>query len=143
MFVNTCGGDQNPLPRRTVELCEKYGHMLAVAVEDVLKKPLKTISPGIRTAFEMIDLRYLNVVSREELMLLVSDTNELKACWAKRLLSKAEGRRKIPGFLPVSDPRMAAWQRNAVHRHGRGDCCGLCLAIQIRIWRRNVGLGVR
>jgi len=22
MFVNTCGGDQNPLPRRTVELCE-------------------------------------------------------------------------------------------------------------------------
>ena len=30
MFVNTCGGDQNPLPRRTVELCEKYGHMLAV-----------------------------------------------------------------------------------------------------------------
>ena len=29
MFVNTCGGDQNPLPRRKVELCEKYGHMLA------------------------------------------------------------------------------------------------------------------
>ena len=29
MFVNTCGGDQNPLPRRSVELCEKYGHMLA------------------------------------------------------------------------------------------------------------------
>ncbi len=23
MFVNTCGGDQNPLPRRSVELCEK------------------------------------------------------------------------------------------------------------------------
>lgn len=25
MFVNTCGGDQNPLPRRSVELCEKMG----------------------------------------------------------------------------------------------------------------------
>ncbi len=34
MFVNTCGGDQNPLPRRKVELCQKYGHMLAVAVEE-------------------------------------------------------------------------------------------------------------
>ena len=88
MFVNTCGGDQNPLPRRTVELCEKYGHMLAVAVEDVLKKPLKPMSPGIKTAFEMIDLQYLNVVSREELMMLVNDSNELKARWAKRLLAK-------------------------------------------------------
>ncbi len=29
MFVNTCGGDQNPLPRRSVELCRRYGHMLA------------------------------------------------------------------------------------------------------------------
>jgi neutral ceramidase len=64
MFVNTCGGDQNPLPRRTVELCEKYGHMLAVAVEEVLEKPLKPITPGIKTAFEMIDLQYLNIVSR-------------------------------------------------------------------------------
>ena len=32
MFVNTRGGDQNPLPRRKVELCEKYGQMLADAV---------------------------------------------------------------------------------------------------------------
>ena len=24
MFVNTCGGDQNPLPRRKIELCRKY-----------------------------------------------------------------------------------------------------------------------
>src|SRR5262249_35120276 len=36
LFVNTCGGDQNPLPRRTVELCEKYGHLLADAVEEAL-----------------------------------------------------------------------------------------------------------
>ena len=107
MFVNTCGGDQNPLPRRTVELCEKYGHMLAVAVEDVLKKPLKIISPGIRTAFEMIDLRYLNVVSREELLMLVSDTNELKARWAKRLLAKLKAGEKFQDSYPYP---IHAWQ---------------------------------
>ena len=44
MFVNTCGGDQNPLPRRSVELCQKYGHMLAAAVEDALKRPLTPVS---------------------------------------------------------------------------------------------------
>ncbi len=61
MFVNTCGGDQNPLPRRQVELCEKYGHMLAVAVEEVLAKPRKPVSSGLKLAFEMADLQYLNV----------------------------------------------------------------------------------
>src|SRR5205085_458145 len=29
MFWAGCGGDQNPLPRRTVELAHKYGDMLA------------------------------------------------------------------------------------------------------------------
>ncbi len=31
-----CGGDANPLPRSKVELCKKYGHELANAVEGVL-----------------------------------------------------------------------------------------------------------
>jgi hypothetical protein len=48
MFVNTCGGDQNPLPRRSVELCQKYGHMLAVGVEEALQKPQKPITAGLR-----------------------------------------------------------------------------------------------
>jgi hypothetical protein len=37
MFFNGCGGDQNPLPRRTPELAEHYGGMLAAAVEQTLK----------------------------------------------------------------------------------------------------------
>ena len=32
MFFNACGADQNPLPRRKLELCEKYGNMLSNAV---------------------------------------------------------------------------------------------------------------
>jgi len=107
MFVNTCGGDQNPLPRRTVELCEKYGHMLAVAVEEVLKKPLKPITPGIKTAFEMIDLQYLNIVSKEELMMLVSDGNELKARWARRMLAKLNAGEQFKDSYPYP---IHAWQ---------------------------------
>jgi hypothetical protein len=90
MFVNTCGGDQNPLPRRTVELCQQYGHMLAVGVEDVLKTPLRPVSPGLRTAFELIDLPYLKVVSREELQSLLNDANAIKARWAARLLKRLD-----------------------------------------------------
>jgi hypothetical protein len=90
MFVNTCGGDQNPLPRRKVELCEKYGHMLAVSVDEALKQPLKAVSPGIRTAFELIDLPYLKVTTREELTPLAQDTNAVRARWATRMLKKLD-----------------------------------------------------
>ena len=47
MFVKTCGGDQNPLPRRTVELCQDYGHQLAQAVEAALIQPGQTITPEL------------------------------------------------------------------------------------------------
>lgn len=109
MFVNTCGGDQNPLPRRKVELCEKYGHMLAVAVEEVLeqKQVLKPVSPGIRTAFEIVDLAYLKVVAREELQQLTNDTRALRARWAKRLLKKLDDGHKFESAYPYP---VHAWQ---------------------------------
>ena len=37
MFVNTCGGDQYLLSRRSVKSCRRYGHVLAVAMEEVLQ----------------------------------------------------------------------------------------------------------
>ncbi|MCX6909098.1 MAG: neutral/alkaline non-lysosomal ceramidase N-terminal domain-containing protein, partial [Verrucomicrobia bacterium] len=66
MFINTCGADQNPLPRRRVELCERYGSMLAEGVENALMQPIKSVSPSLRTAFEFVDLAYDKVVTREE-----------------------------------------------------------------------------
>ncbi len=107
MFVNTCGGDQNPLPRRTVELCKKYGHMLAAAVEDVLTQTLKPVSPELKTAFELVDLQYLNVVSRDELQKLLSDSNALKARWARRLLTKLDAGDQFQTSYPYP---IHAWQ---------------------------------
>jgi len=90
MFVNTCGGDQNPLPRRTVELCQSYGHQLATGVLDALKQPLRPIAPGLRTAFELIELPYLEVVTREQLRQFAGDSAAIKARWAKRLLKQLD-----------------------------------------------------
>jgi len=100
MFVNTCGGDQNPIPRRSLELCQRYGQMLAAAVEEVLRQPLKPVSPGLRTAFELIDLPYLSVVSREELTGLLQDTNALRARWAARLLKDLDAGKKFESAYP-------------------------------------------
>ncbi len=88
MFVNTCGGDQNPLPRRKVELCERYGKMLAQGVEEALLQPLTPVSPGLKTAFELIDLPYLKVMTREELVAFTQEPGEIRARWAGRMLEK-------------------------------------------------------
>src|SRR5262249_5664715 len=100
MFVNTCGGDQNPLPRRKVELCEKYGHMLATAVEEALKQPSRRVSSGLRTAFEIVDLDYLKVVTREELEEEAKKPASVRTRWATRLLKKLDAGGKFEPAYP-------------------------------------------
>jgi hypothetical protein len=100
MFVNTCGGDQNPLPRRSVELCEKYGHMLAGAVEETLRKPLRPVAPGLRTAFEFVGLPYEKVVTRGELRAATADANPVKKRWAGRLLRQLDAGARFPAAYP-------------------------------------------
>ncbi len=107
MFVNTCGGDQNPLPRRKVELCEKYGMMLAEGVKEALKKPLQPITPKLRVSFQYVELAYLKVVQREELVRLVKDKNQIRARWAARMLKKLD---QGETFSPSYPYPIHAWQ---------------------------------
>ncbi|MDP1798766.1 MAG: neutral/alkaline non-lysosomal ceramidase N-terminal domain-containing protein [Planctomycetaceae bacterium] len=107
MFVNTCGGDQNPLPRRKVELCEKYGHMLAVAVDEALQTPLKPISGGLKTSFELVDLPYLHVMTRDELQALAKDPNAIKARWSTRMLKLLDSGHKFETAYPYP---LHAWR---------------------------------
>jgi LmbE family N-acetylglucosaminyl deacetylase len=67
LFFMGCGGDANPLPRRTIELCQKYGRQLSDAVEVVLKAPLRPIQGTASTAFELVDLSLDRLPTREEL----------------------------------------------------------------------------
>lgn len=107
MFVNTCGGDQNPLPRRKVELCERYGNMLAEAVEQAMKKPLKNVSPGVRAAFAYVDLPYESVITRDELTAATRDANAIRKRWAERMLKKLDAGEK---FAPTYPYPLHAWR---------------------------------
>ena len=75
-------GDVPPEIRRSVELCQKYGHELAVGVEEALQQPLKPISGGLRSAFELIELPYLKTVTRDDLHPLLQDASPIRARWA-------------------------------------------------------------
>lgn len=107
MFVNTCGGDQNPLPRRNVELCKRYGHMLAVGVAEAMQQPMPPVSSGLQMAFEHADLPYLQVVTREELLVFRQDKNAIRARWAARMLGKLDAGEK---FAPSYPYPVHAWR---------------------------------
>lgn len=100
MFVNTCGGDQNPLPRRKIEYCKKYGHMLAVAVEETLNEPMIPITSGLKTAFDYVELPYLKTVDKEELEAALKTNHSIKQRWAARLLKKLEAGEDFPSSYP-------------------------------------------
>lgn len=107
MFVNTCGGDQNPLPRRSVELCERYGQMLASAVEETLLKPMEPVEPQLQLAFELIELKYLAVVTDQELQEAANGTSAIKARWAKRMLAQKRAGKAFDAGYPYP---LHAWR---------------------------------
>lgn len=109
MFFNACGADQNPLPRRTVELCEKYGKMLSDAVEEVIaSRPMQPISSGLRTDFKFVSLDYEEVATKEKLLPITTGNNDIHARWARRMLEVMDKGIPFPSsyqYYPVQ-----AWQ---------------------------------
>lgn len=108
MFVNARRRPE-PIPGG-VELCERYGNMLAAAVEETLRTPLKPVAPGLRTAFEMVDLPYLKVIDRAELKTATTDASAIKSRWAARLLAKLDAGET---FAPAYPYPIHAWRLGA------------------------------
>lgn len=107
MFFNACGADQNPLPRRKLELCQQYGKMLSEAVDKVLSGPMQPVSDGLRSAFEFVDLAYDEVVTREKLAPIADGRSALQARWAKRMLKMIDEGVKFPTSYPYP---VQAWR---------------------------------
>ena len=87
MFFIGCGGDQNALPRRELNLAERYGHMLAASVEEALLAPPRTLSPELRTTMEMVTLNLGPAPTKAELETLTQDKTPMTRRWATRLLA--------------------------------------------------------
>jgi neutral ceramidase len=90
LFFNACGADQNPIPRRELELCEGYGKMLSQSVLEVLSGPMQPLGSGLATAFEWIDLDYDELVTIETLLPVANGDSPLHARWAKRMIAQLE-----------------------------------------------------
>ena len=94
MFIAGCGADQNPMPRRTVELCQQYGELLAEAVEEVLGQSMEPVSAKLGTAFEFVDLGFGQQPTVEELKTAAAG-KDYRARWAKRILGDLESGKSL------------------------------------------------
>ena len=86
MFFNACGGDQNPLPRRKLELCENYGKMLSDAVEEVVENHMKPVSSEINSDFRYVNLDYEEIVTKDKLLPIANSESSIQERWAKRMI---------------------------------------------------------
>lgn len=107
MFVAGCGGDQNPLPRRELPLCEKYGEQLAASVEKVLQGGLKPLAPKIKAAGASIDVKYARVFTKEEFEMFAKNTEARRSNWAKHYLAELEAGKTLPTSAPYT---IQAWK---------------------------------
>jgi len=95
-----CGADQNPLPRRKVELAQDYGRQLADAVDLVLAGAMPDIQGSLTTTYREIDLPFAHIPDREELEKAAESKSRYEAARAKLLLSRFEQQGSISPTYP-------------------------------------------
>lgn len=85
MFWAGCGGDQNPLPRRSVGLAEEYGHRLALEVQTALISNVTPINGDLDVRYDEPELGYASVPTAEQVSAQLASKNVYEAGRAKTL----------------------------------------------------------
>jgi hypothetical protein len=101
-----CGADQNPLPRRTVELLHQHGREFADSVDSALRGPLTPIPAALKTAYEEIDIPFAPLPSRAELEAEAAKEPP-QSRWAKYLLTVWD---RDGGLKPTYPYPIQAWK---------------------------------
>lgn len=100
LFWAGCGADQNPLPRRTIELAEKYGKELASSVESVIRGTMPVLKPVLSTAYREINAPLANLPTREAIGTNLKSTNRFEVARAKLLQRQMEKKGAVDGSYP-------------------------------------------
>jgi hypothetical protein len=100
LFWAGCGGDQNPLPRGTVELAKQYGQTLATSVEAVLGAPMSPIASRLATSYHKIDLPLDKLPTKDELLRDVKSDNKYTVSRATMLLEDLDAGRALTQRYP-------------------------------------------
>ena len=100
LFFAGCGADQNPLPRRKLDLAKKYGRMLALSVENVLESATRSVPARVQTDIEWIELEFDRMPTRVELEEQLASGSRYVRSRAALLLSEMEANGSLPKTYP-------------------------------------------
>ena len=67
MFIAGCGADQNPLPRKTVELAADYGNQMADGIDRALAGPMRPVKGTLKSSYHEIDLAFDQLPSNQQI----------------------------------------------------------------------------
>ena len=107
LFVAGCGADANPLPRRSIELAQRYGKTLAFAVGQVVDGKRKPVRGPLKTAFEHVPIAFQSPPTREELEGRLKTETGSRKRHAQFLLDKLDRDGKLPTEYPYP---LQVWQ---------------------------------
>jgi neutral ceramidase len=107
LFCSGCGADQNPLPRRTVELCQSYGNRLSVAVQKVLDQAMIPVKPSLETRHTFETLVMDPPPPTAQLEKMAAEPASYSQRWAARLLKNMQGGKKLSSEYPYP---IQAWR---------------------------------
>jgi neutral ceramidase len=100
VFVNGCGADQNPLPRRKVELVRKYGEIIAEAVNQLLAGKMKAVPGHLRAVYDTVDVPFQKAPTRAEFEQRLSAKNASVRNHAQLMLEILDRNGKLPDRYP-------------------------------------------
>ena len=89
-FIAGCGADQNPYPRRTLDLCMQHGRALANGVETALEVKARPIRGPIGAAIDTVTLDFAEPPSREQLEQQAKSKDKYDRRHAEVLLKQIE-----------------------------------------------------
>ena len=100
LFMAGCGADQNPLPRRTVELAAGYGKQMADAVDQVLGMEMTGLKGGLKSVWTEIPLALAKLPSKEAIQKDAESSQKFIAGRAKQLLRRIEADGQLSQTYP-------------------------------------------
>lgn len=95
-----CGADQNPNPRRTMELVKQYGEDLGAEAKRIATGQLKPLTAPIACETKQIDLAFDTLPTREEWQTLAASKTPAISYHAKKNLARLDRGEKLPTHLP-------------------------------------------
>ncbi len=100
MFVAGCAGDQNPHPRRKLELAQQHGRSLSDSVLKALSNPMRPIGGDLRCAYQLTDLPFSPAPPREKIEAELASSDIYLQRRAKMLLETLDREGKLPETYP-------------------------------------------